>query len=76
MQNVAPYIFILFAMIVFAIFFYLELEIGAGSSRAERNAEAAVCSAMASQVLSGEVSRFDYMATRCSAQFLVPAKED
>ena len=41
----------------------------------EKAAEATICQEMASQVLSGEASRFDYMATRCSARFLVPAEE-
>ena len=44
--------------------------------KAEREAEETVCREMANQVLGGEASRFDYMATRCSARFLVPAEED
>ena len=45
------------------------------SVKPENDAEATVCRDMARNVLAGEASRFDYMATRCSAQFLVPAED-
>ena len=44
--------------------------------KAEREAETTVCREMAGEVLEGGASRFDYMATRCSARFLVPVEED
>lgn len=41
------------------------------TSRSERQAETLVCREMAKEVLAGNASRFDYMAIRCKAQFLV-----
>lgn len=61
------------AVVIFALAFMAGLD--DKPLRAEREAEETVCREMAGQVLSGEASRFDYMATRCSARFLVPAEE-
>lgn len=43
--------------------------------RAENATKATVCQEMADEVLAGGASRFDYMATRCSADLLVQAEE-
>ena len=61
------------AVVIFALAFMFGLD--DKPLRAEGEAEETVCRDMANQVLSGEASRFDYMATRCSARFLVPAEE-
>lgn len=42
--------------------------------RTENAAKATVCQEMADDVLAGDASRFDYMATRCSADLLVQAE--
>ncbi len=62
------------AVVIFALAFMAGLD--DKPLKAEREAETTVCREMASQVLSGDASRFDYMATRCSAQFLVPVEEN
>lgn len=49
------------------------LTAGTKPLRAKNDAEAAICRDMADEVLDGEASRFDYMATRCPAGLLVPA---
>ena len=49
------------------------LTAGTKPLRAENDAEATICRDMADEVLDGEASRFDYMATRCPADLLVPA---
>ena len=43
--------------------------------RVESDAEAAICRDMAGEVLAGEASRFDYMATRCPARLLVSVED-
>jgi len=43
--------------------------------RAENDAEAAICRGLADDVLAGEATRVDYMATRCPAGLLAPAGE-
>ena len=62
-----------FAVLIFAVAFMFGLD--DKPPRAEREAEETVCREMAGEVLSGEASRFDYMATRCSARFLAPTAE-
>lgn len=39
--------------------------------KAEQEAERLICEKMATDVIAGTASRFDYMATRCSAQLLM-----
>ena len=42
----------------------------------ERQAQRAVCAALAAEVRNGTATRFDYMATRCSAQLLTTIEKD
>lgn len=41
--------------------------------RAENESEAAICRGLADDVLAGEATRFDYMATHCPAELLSSA---
>ena len=42
----------------------------------ERQAQAEVCAALAAEVQNGTATRFDYMATRCSAQRLTTIEKE